>query len=78
VERFDMIPIANSRQVAATTAGIARKLDLIAEPRAMPGGQGGGNLNGTAATSILYVHAGTSAQRIAVPRQSAGNYCGVV
>lgn len=42
--------------------------------------RGGGDLNGTAAASILFSHAGTAAEKIALPRKPgfSGNYTGVV
>lgn len=39
---------------------------------------GGGNLNGSANTAHLIGQAGTAGTRIAVPRQNARNYTGVV
>lgn len=45
-----------------------------------PQNAGGGDLNGTQATSILHSQSGTSAAKIAVPRKfaNAGNWCGTV
>ena len=82
IEAMWELPEPNSRKVAATTLGISRNMqaDLIV-PLDAPGlQQGGGNLNGTQATSILHGQSGTAAQRIALPRKppNAGNYCGVV
>jgi hypothetical protein len=77
-----MNPLPNSSgAIFGPTLGIAR--NLAAEPpvepaAATPFAQGGGNLNGSANTALLLGHAGTAAQRIAVPRNNAGNFCGVV
>ena len=71
------------------TAGISRNMQIDIEPavEAILLGlgvdayaQGGGNLNGSANTANLLGHAGTAAQRIAVPRRppNSGNYCGVI
>jgi hypothetical protein len=70
-----------SGAVYGATAGISRNMNP--DPLTLPPGpqnQGGGNLNGTQATSILFSHAGTTAQQIALPRRpmNSGNYCGVV
>ena len=56
-----------------STPGIARNM---AAPD--PFMTGGGNLNGSANQALLLGQAGTSGQRIAVPRANAGNYTGVV
>lgn len=74
-------PEPNSRVVAATTAGIARNMNLA--PQEAPPGEpnsGGGDQNGTAATSILFHQAGTGIGRLAVARlpQGSGNYTGIV
>ena len=65
--------------VFGATPGIARNLNPLDLPPG-PQNQGGGDLNGTQATSILFSHAGTAAQRVALPRRpmNSGNYCGVV
>ena len=70
------------------TAGISRNMQcgvdargLSVTPLAAGPNQGGGDLNGTAATSILAGKSGTNATRwqtIRTPRSGAGNYCGVV
>ena len=73
--------VNQSGAIYGPTAGISRNMQGATSPvpTDTPGQQqGGGNLNGTQATSILFSHAGTAAQRIAVPRTVAGNYCGVV
>lgn len=81
-----------SGAVFGPTAGIARKLDApelaaldapgeAAALTSIEGAiQGGGDLNGTASTSIFHGQAGTAAQRIALPRRppNSGNYCGVI
>lgn len=68
-------PEPNSRDVAATTPGISRNMNLVelfgVEPQ-----RGGGNLNGTQAT-VLFAQAGTGADRIALPRAGPGS-CGIV
>lgn len=55
------------------TPGISRNM---AAPD--PNNMGGGNLNGSANAVLKLGQAGTSGQRIAVPRASAGNFTGVV
>ena len=72
------------------TPGIARRLNALEIQKVIPGElaaasiaapattQGGGNLNGSANTALLYGQAGTNGQRIATPRAAGGNYCGVV
>ena len=82
-----------SGAIFGPTLGIARNLSV--EPvapsgdasntristRDAPGAtQGGGNLNGTQATSILIYQAGTNATRWQQPRKfaNAGNWCGIV
>lgn len=72
----------NSRDVAATTTGIARRFNVMAAETgeaAIP--DAGGNLNGTNATSILHHQAGTDATREQSPRAfgaaGSGNYTGV-
>lgn len=80
-----MIPIANSRIVAQTTVGICRNMQegIDAEGysvRAAPTLQGGGDLNGTSATTLLFHQAGTNATQFQMPRIFAhpGNWCGIV
>jgi len=61
---------------AINTPGIARNL---ASPLDTATPQGGGDLNGSQATSRLFGHAGTAADRPSVPRTTlAGNFTGVV
>jgi hypothetical protein len=43
-----------------------------------PATYGGGDLNGTAATVILHGQAGTDASQLQMPRQSSGNYTGII
>lgn len=90
-----MTLLANqSGAIYGPTLGIARNLSVetvaphspsndgrLSTPYDAPGAiQGGGNLNGTQATSILFSHAGTAAERIANPRKPSnpGNWCGIV
>jgi hypothetical protein len=69
------LPEPNSRRVAAITPGISRNM----QPNPLAAtNQGGGDLNGSANTANLLGHAGTAAQRIAVPRSNLGNYTGIV
>ena len=72
----------NQRDVAATTAGIARNMQA---PGVIGLGvtvtpTGGGDMNGSAATSILLHQAGTAGAQVSVPRRppNSNNYCGVV
>lgn len=67
------------RQVAQTADPTARVLTLAAGPPA-PQNQGGGDMNGTRATSILHSQSGTAADRIGVPRlfHNSGNWCGTI
>lgn len=70
----------NERPPTAQLAQLSPQAGLQAAPSVLAppaGPQGGGNLNGTQAL-ILAAQAGTSGQRIATPRASAGNFCGVV
>ena len=75
-----------SGAVFGPTPGVARNLQLNLDPfgaslRDAPGTiQGGGNLNGTAATSILIAQSGTDATRWQMPRKfvNSGNWCGIV
>jgi hypothetical protein len=61
-----MIPIPNqSGAIFGPTLGVARDMQPVS---AAPVAQGGGDLNGTSATSILFAHAGTAGQQIGVPR----------
>jgi hypothetical protein len=75
--------INRSGAIFGPTLGIARNMqaDLMlgGAPFAAPG-QGGGNLNGTQATSILVYQAGTDATRWQMPRKfpNSGNWCGIV
>jgi hypothetical protein len=71
--------------IYGATYGLVRNLNWdinpqngALQPGVEPMATGGGNLNGSANTANLLGHAGTAAQRIAVPRSSAGNYCGVI
>lgn len=68
-------PLANSRQIAATTAGIARNMQ---NPLFAPMTRGGGDLNGSANVAHLMYQAGTNATRWQMPRTVAGNCCGIV
>lgn len=76
---------ANQRLVAATTGGICRNMqipdvigpgpsDLVITPF------GGGDLNGTNSSAILFYQAGTAGDQLSMPRKppNPGNYCGVV
>ena len=72
-----------SGAIFGPTAGISRNMQLdMPEPRDVPSPetQGGGDLNGTSATSILMYQAGTNATRWQMPRKAPnpGNYCGVI
>lgn len=83
MDSLAMTLLANqSGAIYGPTLGIARNLSVeTVAPRDAPGAiQGGGNLNGTQATSILFSHAGTAAERIANPRKPSnpGNWCGIV
>lgn len=66
------------------TLGVSRNMEWNIgpqgqlDPGAVPLASGGGNLNGSANTANLLGQAGTSGRKIAVPRQSTGNYTGVV
>ena len=75
----------SSGAVYGATPGIARNMQtgIDANGRAAPfagPGQGGGNLNGTQATSILIAQSGTDATRWQMPRKfhNSGNWCGIV
>lgn len=67
------------RQVARTEPPISRVLTTGMGPPA-PQNAGGGDMNGTAATSILHHQSGTAAGKINVPRlfHNPGNWCGTV
>jgi hypothetical protein len=76
-----------SGAVFGPTAGIARNMQWNIGPQGQieplasgAPGTGGGDLNGTASTSILMYQAGTNATRWQMPRKAMnpGNYCGVV
>jgi hypothetical protein len=80
---------ANMRDVdrPQVTAGISRNMQrnlpaVIAQLGPDPqAAQGGGDLNGSSATSILFGKSGTNGQRwqlIRTPRAGSGNYCGTV
>lgn len=77
-----MNPLPNaSGAIFGPTLGIARNMQALTPTLDMAGpGQGGGDLNGTASTSILIYQAGTNATRWQTPRKAPnpGNYCGVV
>ena len=82
-----MIPIANqSGAVYGPTLGICRNMQegIDAQGYAVPFSTaeslGGGDLNGTASTSIIFHQAGTNATRLQMPRifASPGNWCGIV
>jgi hypothetical protein len=65
--------------VFGPTPGVSRNMQEppeVADLAAM--NQGGGDLNGSANTANLLGHAGTAAQRIAVPRTNLGNYTGII
>jgi hypothetical protein len=66
----------NSRDVAATTTGIARNLSI--ETQDTPSPQGGGNLNGSANVANLLGQAGNIGGQAGMPRRWAANYCGTV
>jgi len=75
-------PAPNSRDVAQTTAGISRNMQLGLAgivPATAAGPQGGGDLNGTQAF-ILFQQSGTSGAQWSIPRLPMGdaNYTGVV
>jgi hypothetical protein len=74
-----------SGAVFGPTLGIARNMqgdiDVNGRSTTFAGpGQGGGDLNGTQATSILMLQAGTNATRWQMPRKftNPGNWCGIV
>jgi hypothetical protein len=76
----------NSREVAATTAGIARNMQAgidqwgaTSKGVVSPLATGGGDLNGSAAP-VWFGQSGTNGQQAQRPRArgSGGNYCGTV
>jgi hypothetical protein len=84
-----MLKPNESGAIFGPTPGIARNLQRgigqfgAPDPQASvaPLASGGGNLNGSSATSILFGKAGTNGSRwqlIRAPRSGAGNYCGTV
>ena len=82
-----MNPLPNqSGAIFGPTLGISRNLnwDIDAQGQITPlmagPGTGGGDLNGTQATSIIFYQAGTNATRWQMPRKfpNAGNWCGIV
>lgn len=84
IERMWALPEPNSSgAVFGPTLGVSRNLQWDIGPQgqlvaAQPLASGGGDLNGSANTANLLGHAGTGAQRIAVPRQGTGNYTGII
>jgi hypothetical protein len=94
MERFAVtVPLGpNERQTRHITRGVARDMErniigrFFGVPLAEIEGQdvnttaGGGDLNGTSATSILFHQAGTADAQVNVPRlaPNSGNYCGVI
>lgn len=70
--------------VFGPTPGISRNMEAnLADapfPQLAGPNQGGGDLNGTASTSILHYQSGTNATRWQMPRKfpNAGNWCGIV
>ena len=86
-----MNPLPNqSGAIFGPTLGISRNLNWDIGPQgqllgvdatiAGAPGTGGGDLNGTQATSIIYYQAGTNATRWQMPRKfsNSGNWCGIV
>lgn len=68
----DAGPAGGDRTVEATTEGVARNMAIAQR-------FGGGDANGTAATSILHVQAGTAGDRLSMPRKPPQqNFAGVV
>lgn len=81
-----------SGAVYGATAGVARNMQAGLDPFGAstveaknlfdaPGAlQGGGDLNGTQATSLLFSQAGTDATRWQMPRKfsNPGNWCGII
>ena len=83
VEAMWTLPEPNvSGAIFGPTLGISRNMQPAAVPGVLgapdPYAQGGGDLNGSANTANLLGHAGTAAQRIAVPRSNLGNYTGII
>jgi hypothetical protein len=70
--------------VFGPTPGISRNMEANLPDAPFPqlagANQGGGDLNGTASTSILHYQSGTNATRWQMPRKfcNAGNWCGIV
>jgi hypothetical protein len=69
------------------TLGISRNMEANIDAQGLavplevgPSTQGGGDLNGTASTSILHYQSGTNATRWQQPRKfcNPGNWCGIV
>ena len=82
---FTMNPIPNqSGAIFGPTLGISRNMQANLETAPVlfdtAVTQGGGDLNGTQATSIIFYQAGTNATRWQMPRKfcNSGNFCGVV
>jgi hypothetical protein len=82
-----MNPLPNqSGAIFGPTLGISRNMQANIGPQGEPAplitgpNQGGGDLNGTQATTILIYQAGTNATRWQMPRKfaNAGNWCGIV
>ena len=75
-----------SGAVFGPTLGVSRNmqgnLDAFGAAVPLEAGalQGGGNLNGTQATSIMIYQAGTNATRWQMPRKfsNSGNWCGII
>jgi hypothetical protein len=76
----------NSRDTAATTAGVSRNMQLGIDAfvasvlGVVPLAAGGGDLNGSAAL-VYFGQSGTNGSRWQRPRSrgtSGGNYCGTV
>jgi hypothetical protein len=75
--------VNQSGAVYGATVGVSRNMQTNIDPAVLPPGppnQGGGNLNGTAATSILIAQSGTDATRWQMPRKfsNPGNWCGII
>jgi hypothetical protein len=68
------------RDVAQTTAGISRNMQADAPMvglGAVTGGDGGGDMNGTAAF-MLFHQAGTTGGQLGLPRAMPGGICGII
>ena len=88
-----MTPAPNSRSVAATTAGIARNMQLGLDPfgavlfgppnaretrDSLPAGQAAGGGDLNGSSATPYFgQSGTMGGRLQSPRTMAGNYCGI-